>query len=188
MQQLIERLRRDARTLGGHLVKVDGFLNHQVDTALLAQAGLHLARFFASAEISKIVTAEASGIVPAFATAQALNIPFIYARKSRPLTMADNPLCAGVTSRTRGGAAELFLSREYLGPGDRVLVIDDFLGSGLTAAALGQMVQQSGASLCAFAFLVEKVYERGRLTLADFRLPVKTLALLDLTDSGLRVS
>jgi len=188
MQQLVERLRRDARALGGNLVKVDGFLNHQVDQALLTQAGRHLAHLFAENGISKIVTAEASGIIPAFATAQALAIPFIYARKTRPLTMADNPLHAEVTSRTRGRAAELFLSREYLGPADRILVIDDFLGSGQTAAALGQMIQQSGATLCAFAFLVEKVYEKGHLALADFHLPIKTLARLDLAEGKLRVS
>ncbi|BCA80346.1 xanthine phosphoribosyltransferase [Desulfuromonas sp. AOP6] len=188
MQQLIERLRRDARSLAGNLIKVDSFLNHQVDTALLTQAGQHLAHQFAAEEISKIVTAEASGIIPAFATAQAMGIPFIYARKSRPLTMADNPLCAEVTSRTRGSDAELFLSREYLGPTDRILVVDDFLGSGQTAAALGQMVRQSGATLCAFAFLVEKGYEKGRVTLANFDLPVKTLARIDLTKDGLAIS
>ncbi len=187
MQRLIDRLKHEARYLGEDLVKVDGFLNHQVDTDLLTDAGRHLAKRFSRSGVSKIVTAEASGIVPAFATAQALKVPFIFARKKRPLTMAQDALQARVPSRTRGGMSELFLSREYLGHADRILVVDDFLGSGTTALALADMVRASGAVLVGFGFVIEKRNEEGRQHLAPFGVPVECLAEIALDGGKIQV-
>jgi len=190
MQALIERVRTEAVYLGKGIVKVDGFLNHQVDPVLLTAIGAEFMRRFAESGcdgLTKVVTAEASGIAPAFATAQVLGVPLLYARKQRPVTMPEDAYTAETLSRTRGEPARLFVSSRYLTARDRVVLIDDFLGTGTTLQAMLSLVAQSGAALLGLGCVVEKVYEGGRDRLGTIGVPMVSLARIDLVDDTLVV-
>ena len=136
MELLKDRIRRDGVNLGHGILKVDSFINHQVDPALMLAVGGALAARFAHLGANKIVTAEISGIAPALTTALALGIPVVYARKTKPVTMHPNAMTASAPSHTKGVMTELMISPEFLGPRDHVLVIDDFLARGETIRAL----------------------------------------------------
>ena len=190
MKALIERIRKEAVYIGNGIIKVDGFVNHQIDPALTTAIGREFASLFAQAgvtQVTKVVTAEVSGIAPALATAQALNVPMLYARKHRPIMMANGFYLAEAPSHTKGGVVQLMISPEYLGESDRVLLIDDFLATGSTIEAVVQLVQQSGARLCGIGCVIEKVFEGGREYLADLGVPVITLAKIDLEQDAIVV-
>lgn len=179
---LAERIYARTSYLGHGLVQVGNFLNHRIDTELLTEIGEAFARHLcalAITDISLVVTAETSGIVPALVTSQALHVPMVFARKQRPLTMVGECYSVSVTSHTKGQLVELSIAAEYLSSGDRVVLIDDFLGSGETALAMLQLLQQSGCKVCALGFVLEKVYERGREALAGLNIPMVALARLD---------
>ena len=182
MQALIDRIRREGRNLGKGLLKVDGFINHQLDPELTLEMGREFARRFCEAgvtEVTKVITAEVSGIAPALTTGIVLGVPVIYARKTRPVTMATGVYKAEAPSHTKGGTVELIVSPEYLKPEDRVLLIDDFLASGKTIAALAELISQCDATLCGIGCLVEKSFEGGRALLAPLNVPVISLAIID---------
>lgn len=182
MQALIERIRREGRNLGRGILKVDGFINHQLDPELTMEMGKEFARRFAAAGvtgITKIMTAEVSGIAPALTTGIVMNVPIVYARKSRPITMPSGYYSAQAPSHTKGGIVELIVSPEYLTPNDRVLLIDDFLATGLTIDALAKLVAQCGATLCGIGCIIEKSFEGGRQYLANWNVPIISLATID---------
>jgi xanthine phosphoribosyltransferase len=182
VKALVERIRQEGRNLGGGILKVDGFINHQLDPALTMAMGQELARRFAAAGVTgvtKVITAEVSGIAPALATGLVLGVPVVYARKSKPITMPSGYFCAQAPSHTKGGIVELIVSPEYLLPSDRVLLIDDFLATGQTIAALAELIGQCGATLCGIGCLVEKSFEGGRAALAHLHVPIITLAIID---------
>ena len=182
MQALIDRIRREGRNLGKGILKVDGFINHQLDPELTLEMGREFARRFCEAgvtEVTKVITAEVSGIAPALTTGIVLGVPVIYARKTRPVTMATGVYKAEAPSHTKGGTVELIVSPDYLTPEDRVLLIDDFLASGKTIAALAELISQCDATLCGIGCLVEKSFEGGRALLAPLNVPVIALAILD---------
>ena len=182
MQALVERIQHEGRNLGRGILKVDGFINHQLDPELTLEMGREFARRFAAAGVSgvtKIITAEVSGIAPALATAIVLGAPVIYARKTRPITMPDNVFRASAPSHTKGGTVEMIVSPEYLHPSDRVLLIDDFLATGKTINALASLVAQCGSTLCGIGCLVEKIFEHGRQHLAHHHVPIITLAVIE---------
>lgn len=182
MKALVERIRREGRNLGRGILKVDGFINHQLDPALTMAMGQEFARRFEQEgvqDITKIVTAEVSGIAPALATGQALGVPVVYARKHRPITMPDGFYVSEAPSHTKGGTVRLMISPEYLHPTDRVLLIDDFLATGKTIRALADVIAQCGATLCGIGCLVEKSFEAGRALLADLDVPIVTLAVIE---------
>jgi xanthine phosphoribosyltransferase len=182
LQVLIDRIRNEGRNLGRGILKVDGFVNHQLDPVLTLQMGTEFARLFASlgvTDITKVITAEVSGIAPALATAHALNVPMVYARKSRPITMQNGAYSATAPSHTKGGIVELIVSPEYLRPSDRVILIDDFLASGETIAALADVIGQCGATLCGIGCVIEKEFEGGRQRLASLSVPVVSLAQIE---------
>lgn len=185
MQALIERIRREGRNLGRGILKVDGFINHQLDPSLTMEMGREFARRFAEAGvtgITKIITAEVSGIAPALTTGIVLGVPVIYARKTRPITMASGVYKSQAPSHTKGGIVELIVSPEYLKPDDRVVLIDDFLASGKTIAALAELIGQCNATLCGIGCLVEKSFEGGRALLAPLNVPIISLAIIDSMD------
>jgi xanthine phosphoribosyltransferase len=187
MQALIERIQAEGRHIGKGIIKLDGFINHQIDPALTMAMGQEFARRFAEAGVSgvtRVITAEVSGIGPALATAAVMNVPMVYARKHRPITMPDGFFLATAPSPTKGDVVELMVSPQYLGAGDRVLLVDDFLASGLTIEALANLVAQSGAQLCGIGCVVEKVYVPGRERLAQLGVPIVSLACIDLDDAG----
>lgn len=182
MEPLIERIRNQGRNLGRGILKVDGFINHQLDPSLTMAMGREFAARFQRAgveDVTRIVTAEVSGIAPALATAAALDVPMVYARKKRPITMAQNVYEATAPSHTKGGLVKLFISPEYLRPTDRVLLIDDFLATGKTIGALAGLIQQCGATLCGIGCVIEKEFEQGRHHLAHLDVPIITLAVIE---------
>ena len=184
-------VRASLRYLGGNMIKLDGLINHQVSIEFMAAAGVELARRFREAgvqNITKVVTAEASGITPAFTTAQALDVPMIYARKGKPATMTEAIHSVAVDSRTKGGSTELFLSGEYLTTGDRVVLVDDILGRGQVVVGLAEMIGQIGASLHGVGFIVEKCFEHGRPALEILSVPIVSLVKVDLLGDSVEVT
>ncbi|MCC6456332.1 MAG: xanthine phosphoribosyltransferase [Caldilineaceae bacterium] len=185
MQALIDRIRREGRNLGRGILKVDGFINHQLDPELTLEMGREFARRFANAGVSgitKIITAEVSGIAPALTTGIVMGVPVIYARKTRPVTMTSGMYKSEAPSHTKGGVVELIVSPEYLKPDDRVILIDDFLASGKTIAALAELISQCNATLCGIGCLVEKSFEGGRDLLSSLNVPIISLAVIDSMD------
>jgi len=178
MEALVQRIRSEGRNLGRGILKVDGFLNHRLEPALTLEMGeAFAARFGAQGVtgVNKIVTAEVSGIAPALSTGIALGVAVVYARKKRPVTMTG-ALTAHAPSRTQGGVTPLYLSPEYVGAGDRVLLIDDFLASGRTILALAELIGRCGAELLGVGCVVEKTFEPGREALKELGVPVVSLA------------
>lgn len=177
MKELKERILAEGRNLGGGILDVSRFLNHQVEPPLLEAVGRALAARFKGAGVTKVVTAEVGGILPAYEVAKALGVPMIYARKTRPVTLGD--CCVQTaTSRTKRTTVELAVSREALGPDDCVLLADDFLATGDTSAALARLAAASGARLAGFAFVIEKKFEYGRERLARWGVPVESLVVI----------
>ena len=187
MQALIDRIRAEGRNLGGGILKVDGFVNHQLDPDLTMEMGHEFVRRFAGAGVigvTKVITAEVSGIAPALATGIALGVPVVYARKTRPITMQTGAYTAEAPSHTKGGIVQLIVSPEYLVPTDRVLLIDDFLASGQTIAALAELIDQCHATLCGIGCIIEKSFEGGRELLTPLNVPIVALATIDSMDGS----
>jgi xanthine phosphoribosyltransferase len=178
MQALKDRILKEGKNLGGGILKVDNFINHQVDPALMDACGQELAKQFASVGATRVLTAEISGIAPALMTARYLGIPVVYARKSKPITMPDQVYLTIAPSHTRGRPVELIVSPEFLASGERVLIIDDFLASGATILGLVRLTQAAGASLVGIGALIEKTFEGGRDALAFLKVPIVSLACI----------
>jgi xanthine phosphoribosyltransferase len=176
MQALIERIKKEGRNLGNGILKVDGFINHQVDPGLMDQCGQEFARRFQAIGATKILTAEISGIAPALTTAFHMKLPVVYARKHKPITMPDQVFLTLTPSHTKGRIVELIISPEYLAGGEKVLVIDDFLASGATILGLVRLANSAGAQVVGIGALVEKTFEGGRQALQHLGIPIETLA------------
>ena len=184
MEVLKERILRDGTYLGNGILKVDSFINHQVDPDLMMLVGREFARRFGYLKPNKVLTAEISGIAPALATAFALDVPLLYARKTRPITMPENPYRAVAPSHTKGKVVELLVSPEFLGEEDRVLLIDDFLASGKTIMALVEIVQQAHAQLVGIGAVIEKAFEAGRELLTPLQVPIESLVVIERFEDG----
>lgn len=178
MQALKERIQKDGQNLGGGILKVDGFVNHQVDPGLMDACGRELARRFKDLGATKVLTAEISGIAPALTTALHLGIPVVYARKHKPITMPDQVFLTLAPSHTKGRSVELIVSPEYLTSKEKVLVIDDFLASGATIMGLARLAQTAGAEIVGIGALIEKTFEMGRQVLEPLGVPVVSLVAI----------
>ena len=178
MQALKERILRDGKNLGNGILKVDGFINHQVDPVLMDGCGREFARRFRDVGATKVLTAEISGIAPALTTAFHLGLPVVYARKSKPITMPDQVFLTLTPSHTKGRTVELIVSPEFLAGGERILIIDDFLASGATILGLVRLAQTAGAVIVAIGALIEKSFEGGRDALAELGVPIESLAVV----------
>ncbi len=187
MQALIERIRREGKNLGQGILKVDGFVNHQVDPALMDECGQALAYHFAHIGATKVLTAEISGIAPALTTARHLHLPVVYARKSKPITMPNEVFLTLAPSHTKGRTIELIVSPEYLSKGERILIIDDFLASGQTIMGLARLAQAAGSSIVGIGALIEKTFEGGRDLLTPLGVPIHSLAAITSMENGLIV-
>ncbi|MEX2540506.1 MAG: xanthine phosphoribosyltransferase [Trueperaceae bacterium] len=192
MKSLRERILREGKVLPGGILKVDGFLNHQLDPELTMELGLNFRSRLDAAGVTgvtRILTAEVSGIAPALAAAVAYGVPMVYARKKRPVTMSTGVLEAVAPSHTKGGTARLLISPEYLGAGERVLLIDDFLASGKTVLALAGLIERAGATLLGAGFVIEKSFEGGRHLLASLKVPIVSLAVVSaLSEDGIELA
>lgn len=178
MDMLKQRIRKDGKNLGRGILKVDGFINHQVDPILMDACGLDFSKKFADLGATKILTAEISGIAPAVCTGIHMDLPVVYARKSKPITMPDQVLLTLAPSHTKGRMVELIVSPEYLGGGEKILIIDDFLASGATILGLVQLIKMAGSTLVGIGALVEKTFEGGRQALSHLNVPIEALAMV----------
>jgi xanthine phosphoribosyltransferase len=180
MEVLKKRILEEGQDLGRGILKIDSFLNHQVDPELMDAVGREIARRFLDAQPTLILTAEVSGIIPAVMTGKALNnLPVLYARKHKPITMKEPVYIDGAPSHTKGGEVLLMVSPEFLHAGDRVLIVDDFLASGRTIDALARIVKNAGAELVGIATVVEKSFEGGRELLQEqWNVPVESMAII----------
>lgn len=182
MQELKDRIIQEGQNLGGGILKVDGFINHQVDPVLMDACGKEFARRFRNVGATKVLTAEISGIAPALTTAFHLGLPVVYARKSKPITMPDQVFLTLTPSHTKGRTVELIVSPEFLAGGERILIIDDFLASGATILGLVRLAQTAGAVIVAIGALIEKSFEGGRDVLAELGVPIESLAVVSAMD------
>lgn len=184
MDQLIRRLKNESEYLGGGIIKADSIINHQLDPELTEEMGVEFARLFKESGVSgitRILTAEVSGIAPAFSTARSFGVPMVFARKKKPKTMKEELFTASAPSRTKNENATLHVSSKYLKSDDRIIIIDDFLATGHTIEALAAIVSKSGAMLCGVGCVIEKVFEKGRNRLDSLGVPVITLARVDVS-------
>lgn len=184
MDALKARIRKEGKNLGGGILKVDSFINHQVDPVLMDACGREFAARFAASGASKVLTAEISGIAPALTTALHLGVPVVYARRTRPITMSDQVLLTLAPSHTRGQTVELIISPQFLAPDDRVLIVDDFLATGQTIMALARLTQAAGATLVGIGAVIEKTFEGGRDVLAPLGVPIEALAIVTDMSNG----
>jgi len=184
MEMLKERIIESGQNLGGGILKVDGFVNHQVDAVLMDACGKEFARLFSQIGATKILTAEISGIAPAVFTGKHMNLPVVYARKSKPITMPDQVFLTLAPSHTKGRMVELIVSPEYLAGGERVLIIDDFLASGATILGLARLARTAGANLVGIGTLIEKSFESGRQTLRELNVPIISLVSIASMENG----
>ncbi|HEX9090657.1 MAG TPA: xanthine phosphoribosyltransferase [Anaerolineales bacterium] len=175
MLELQQRIKREGKNLGNGILKVDGFINHQVDPVLMDACGKELAERFKDIGATKVLTAEISGIAPAVTTAYHLKLPLVYARKHKPITMPDQVFLTLSPSHTKGRMVELIVSPEYLGHGERVLIIDDFLATGATILGLVRLAQTAGSNVVGIGALIEKTFEGGREALAALGVPIYSL-------------
>jgi xanthine phosphoribosyltransferase len=186
MQMLKERIQAEGQNLGNGILKIDSILNHQIHPELMMEMGREMASYFQDMPIDRILTAEISGIAPALTTAHFLNVPVVYARKKKPITMAGPVFLETAPSHTKGGEVPLLVSAEFLHEGEKVLIIDDFLASGQTLMALARMVSSARANLVGVGVVVEKSFEGGRelMVKAGYDVPIKALATITNMDNG----
>ncbi len=184
MRELQERILREGKNLGNGILKVDGFINHQVDPKLMDACGRELAQRFKNVGATKILTAEISGIAPAVSTAYHLNLPVLYARKHKPITMPDEVFLTLSPSHTKGRMVELIISPEYLGGGERIVIIDDFLATGATILGLVRLAQTAGSQIVGIGTLIEKTFEGGRKVLEPLGVPIESLVQISSMENG----
>jgi xanthine phosphoribosyltransferase len=184
MDLLKQRIMTEGKNLGKGILKVDRFINHQVDPNLMDACGVEFARLFAGTSAVKILTAEISGIAPALMAGKYLNLPVVYARKTKPVTMPNDVYITVAPSHTKGHNTELIVSPEYLLRGEDILVIDDFLASGATIVGLVRLAQTAGSNVVGIGTLIEKTFEGGRNKLAYLGVPVHSLVSISSMDDG----
>lgn len=184
MKILEERILKDGTVLGENILKVDSFLTHQVDFKLMKEIGQVFADTFKSAGITKVVTIEASGIAPALYVAEALDVPMIFAKKSKNITMTEGILTAEVYSFTKQVTSQVSIASKFLSKEDKVLVIDDFLANGQAAKGLVDIISQAGASVEAIGIVIEKSFQDGRQILEEAGQRVVSLARIEKFEDG----
>ncbi len=187
MQALKDRILAEGQNLGSGILKIDSILNHQIYPDLMVEMGREMAKRFEGIHIDRILTAEISGIAPALTTGMVLNVPVVYARKKKPITMAGPVFLETAPSHTKGGDVPLLVSAEFLHAGEKVLIVDDFLATGKTLMALARMVQSAKAEVVGVGVVVEKSFEGGRELMRQngySHLPIEALATIINMDNG----
>jgi len=184
MKVLQEKILNEGKVLSGDVLKVDAFLNHQIDPVLMQEIGKEFAKRFKEENITKIVTIESSGIAPAVMAALELGVKVIFARKRKSLTLQDNMYVANVYSFTKQETNEISLSRNHIDETDRVLIIDDFLANGQAALGLMSLVEQAGASIAGIGIVIEKAFQDGGKKLREQGVRVESLAEIASLDNG----
>lgn len=184
MRELKERIRRDGIVEDGEVLKVDSFLNHQMDVELFRAMGREWARLFAGEEVNKILTIEASGIGIACVAALEFGVPVVFAKKSRTRNLAGDVYRTEVPSFTHGGVSDVIVSRRFLGENDRLLLIDDFLANGAALEGLLDLAGQAGATVVGAGIAVEKAFQPGGERIRARGVRVESLARIQSMGAG----
>jgi len=179
MQLLKDRIKRDGKIRSGNVLKVDSFLNHQMDIDLFGEIGKEFKKRFADQEITKILTIEASGIGIACITAQYFNVPVVFAKKNQTKNIAGDVYTSRVESYTHGRVYDIIVAKEFLKPEDKVLIIDDFLANGAALLGLSQLVKDAGATLVGAGIVVEKGFQPGGELVRSSGVRVESLAIIE---------
>ena len=182
MKALKERILRDGKCFEGGILKVDNFINHQMDPILMKSIDVEFVRRFASTNINKVMTIEASGIAPAIMVGYLLELPVVFAKKKKPVTM-ENMLTTSVYSFTKDRSYDVCVSKDFLQKGDRVLFIDDFLANGNAAKGIIDLVEKAGAELAGMGFIIEKSFQHGGDYLRNAGIRIESLAIIDSLDN-----
>lgn len=184
MQLLEQRILRDGKVRDGGVLKVDSFLNHQMDVALFGEMAKEFYRLYKDDNVNKILTIEASGIGIACIAAQAFDCPVIFAKKTKTRNIDGGVYTAKVASFTHGVTYDVIVAKDFLGPEDRVLIIDDFLANGAALTGLADIVRQSGATLVGAGIAIEKAFQPGGEMLRAQGIRVESLAKIKSMDGG----
>ncbi|HEQ1203031.1 xanthine phosphoribosyltransferase [Streptococcus pyogenes] len=184
MQLLEERILTDGNILGENILKVDNFLTHQVDYRLMKAIGKVFAQKYGEAGITKVVTIEASGIAPAVYAAEAMDVPMIFAKKHKNITMTEGILTAEVYSFTKQVTSTVSIAGKFLSKEDKVLIIDDFLANGQAAKGLIEIIGQAGAQVVGVGIVIEKSFQDGRRLIEDMGIEVTSLARIKNFENG----
>lgn len=179
MQLLKDRIRKDGVIKDGNVLKVDSFLNHQMDIALINEMGKEFRRRFPDESINKILTIEASGIGMAVLTGLVFDCPVVFAKKSKTINLSDDVYATTVYSFTHQVSKQVLVSKRYLNPGDRVLIVDDFLANGAALEGLCDIVEQAGATVVGAAIAIEKAFQPGGKKLRARGLRIESLARIE---------
>lgn len=182
MQLLKDRIRKDGKIKSGDVLKVDSFLNHQMDIKLFEEIGKEFKRRFSDDSINKILTIEASGIGIACIVAQYFDVPVVFAKKSKTKNIAGDVYTTKVESFTHGKVYDIMVAKEFLGAGDKVLLIDDFLANGKALEGLAAVVKDSGAELVGAGIVIEKGFQPGGDRLRAEGIRVESLAIVESMD------
>ena len=176
MKLLEDRIRKDGKIKGGDVLKVDSFLNHQMDVGLFQEIGKEFYRLYGDCGVTKILTIEASGIGIACVTAQFFGCPVIFAKKNKTKNIAGDVYTSKVESFTHGKVYDIIVAKEFLLPTDRVLLIDDFLANGSALQGLINLVRDAGATLVGAGICVEKAFQPGGNLIRNMGVRVESLA------------
>lgn len=185
MRLLEEKINECGKVIGTDILKVDSFLNHQIDVTFICELGKEFRRLYDNCGVNKILTIEASGIGIACLTAQFFNCPVVFAKKSKTKNIAGDVYTCPVKSFTHGTTYEVMVSKDFLGEGDRVLIIDDFLANGCALRGLIDIVKQSGAELAGCGIVIEKAFQSGGSDLRAEGVRVESLArVMSMSEEG----
>ena len=185
MKSLEEKILTEGRAIGNEIVKVDGFLNHQLDVRFLDEIGREFARRFADVKIDRILTVEASGIAVATAAAPHFGYPpVVFAKKAAPNTMTEGFYEAEARSFTKGTVSRLCVSEKYLQPGENVLILDDFLAYGEASLALADLIRSAGGNVAGVGIVIEKGFQGGADKLREHGIRVESLAVIARIEDG----
>lgn len=184
MKILEDKIREIGTVLDGDILKVDSFLNHQIDPLLMQAVGNEFARLFADEGITRILTMEASGIAPAVFAGLALNVPVVFGRKNKSLTLRDNMYTTSVYSYTKQTSNEISVSKDFLTSKDKVLIIDDFLANGQAVTGLLSICRQANAQVMGIGIVIEKSFQKGRIWLEETGIRIESLARVAKLEDG----
>ena len=184
MKALEEKILQEGKALSDTVLKVDAFLNHQIDPELMRQIGEAFAEKFANDRITKILTIESSGIAPAVMTGLVMDVPVVFARKRKSLTLTDNLYIADVYSYTKQTSSEIAISKDFLNEDDVVLLMDDFLANGQALLGLIDIVKQANATFVGAGIVIEKGFQKGGDAIREQGVRIESLANIASLENG----
>lgn len=185
MELLEQRIKKDGDVLPGNILKVSGFLNHQIDISLLDAMGSEFKRLYKDTEVTKVITIEASGIAIAYPVAREFGVPLVFAKKHQSSNVNEDVYKTQVHSFTHGRDYTVVVSKKYIQPGDKVLIVDDFLANGKALEGLIDLVEQAGARVAGMCIAIEKGFQHGGDKLREKGYRIESLAIVEkMTDDG----